>query len=280
MTELGMPTRDIFIKRGRPDPTFLILLPIHRPPDLLNFAIRSIFCQTEQDFEVHIICDGAPEETVNEATALAQAHKQIASHVFSKGERNGEIYRDPIIRSTQAKYICQISDDDIWFPNHLAEIGRLLQTCDFGHTIQVDALPNFKLYPHFGDISDPATASKMIHERFNIFGPTASGYHQQAYLKLEEGWNAAPPDIWTDLHMWRKFLRNDKITCGSRFSFTNLHIAATSHNHMSLQERKTINEKWWNCVSNPGKLDRLIQGLKKHSIHADGKFPWQMGFWT
>lgn len=266
MSKFGTLARAFSVGRKRRTPDFLILLPIHRPPHLLKFAMCSVFQQTEQDFELHLIGDGAPDETVQELKSLARQHKSVTAHVFAKGERYGEAYRDPIIRESRAKFVCQIADDDIWFPNHLAEIGSLLNGCDFGHTIQTDAAPGGRLLPHLGDITDPRIASRMIDEKFNLFGPTAAGYRTEAYLKLEDGWTAAPQDIWSDLHMWRKFLRHDAVRCASRFSFTNLRIAATRHEELSIDEREHINMDWWQRVSNPVVLDQLIQSLTKHSL--------------
>ena len=258
--------RRFFVRTSRRRFKFLVLLPIHRPPNLLKFAVASVLNQTEQDFQLHIVSDGAPDETTQELLALAKQERRITSHIFTKGERNGEAYRDPIIRDTPSDIICQIADDDMWFPNHLCEIEQLLRVYEFGNTIQTDAAPGRMLAPHIGDISDPETASKMINQRYNVFGPTASGYRKDAYLKLKDGWTAAPEGIWTDLHMWRKFLSHGEIRCGTRFSFTNLHIAAPHHTDMTIDQREANNREWWQTVSDPAALDHLTQRLVKHSL--------------
>lgn len=260
--------RRFFVRTSRQDTKFLILLPIHRPPNLLKFAIASVLNQTEQDHQLHIISDGAPEETTQEVLAIARRERRVTSHIFAKGERYGETYRDPIIREARSKIICQISDDDVWFPNHLHEIEQLLGTFEFGNTIQTEAAPGRRLRPLLGDISDPETASKMITQPFNIFGPTASGYRKDAYLKLENGWTPAPDSIWSDLHMWRKFLSHGDIRCGTRLSFTNLHIGAPHHTDMRIDQREAANRDWWQTVSDPAALDQLIQVLAKHSLLA------------
>ena len=248
----------------RNDTRFLVLLPITRPPDLLGFSVESIQRQKEKDFEVHIISDGAPEETNLRIASLCRKDSRLTSHVFAKGNRNGEYYRDPIIRDSRASYVCQIADDDVWFPDHLTEIGRLLATCDFGNTIQTEAAPGFRLLPLLGDIADPATAQRMLTEAFNIFGPTASGYTRVTYLRLEKGWEAAPNDVWSDLFMWRKFLARADIKRRSRFAFTNLHISVPHHRGMSLGERGIINREWSEIVSDERKLDELKQCLLRH----------------
>jgi hypothetical protein len=217
-----------------------------------------------KDYEVHIISDGAPIETNREIELLSRQYPRLAVHRFPKGKRNGEYYRDPIIRESRAQYVCQIADDDIWFPDHLTQIGKLLEDFDFGNTIQTEAAPGFKLRPIIGDIADPATVQRMLSKAFNIFGPTACGYTREAYLRLESGWEAAPPEIWSDLFMWRKFLAHGGIKKRSRFAFTNLHIAVPYHGALSLRERHVENGKWFKIVSSDRKLDELKQCLFKH----------------
>jgi glycosyltransferase involved in cell wall biosynthesis len=270
--------RKIFFINTKPDRKFLILLPIHRKPNLLKYALASVFNQYEKDFEIHIISDGSPEETTQTILNLVRRHRTITYHFFSKGYGNGEVYRDPIIRSSHADLVCQIADDDIWFPNHLQEIEKLLRDYDFGNTIQTEAAPVRRLMPLIADIADHQIASRMINERFNIFGPTASGYRKEAYLKLEEGWSPAPPNVWSDLHMWRKFLRHDAIRCGSRLSFTNLHIALPHHRDMTMEEREPINADWWEMVSKPASMNRLMQSLAQPTHRSkDGWLEFERG---
>jgi len=256
---------NFFIGGLKRDCTFLILLPIHRPPNLLKFAIASILNQTEQNYQLHIIGDGAPEETTHELLSLAKHDNRITSHIFAKGERNGEVYRDLIIRESRAKIICQIADDDIWFPHHLREIGCLLQDFDFGNTIQTEVAPNHCVHLQLGDISDKRTVSRMLNERFNVFGPTASGYRKEAYLKLDDGWTAAPLDIMSNLHMWRKFLRHDEIKCGTRFSFTNIHIGDLYYKKMTIEEREEANQDWLEVVSDVVAMNKLELSLFEHA---------------
>jgi glycosyltransferase involved in cell wall biosynthesis len=245
-------------------PRFLVLLPITRRPHLLEFAVASVLRQSEQDFELHIISDGAPRPTNLKIAALAGHDDRITAHVFPKGERNGEVYRDKIIRDSNARYVCQIGDDDIWFPDHLAQIARLLSECEFGHTIQTETAPAFRLLPLIGDIADMSISRRMMTERFNIFGPTACGYTREAYLKIDKGWEAAPAGIWSDLFMWRKFLAHPDIRCRSRLASTNLHISAFHHTGLTRGERRRVNRSWWDIVSDDARLARLRVFLSSH----------------
>jgi hypothetical protein len=101
----------------------------------------------------------------------------------------------------------------------------------------------------------------MLNELFNVFGPTASGYRKEAYLKLDDGWTAAPLNIMSDLHMWRKFLRHEEIKCGTRSSFTCLHIGGSYYKKKTIEEREAINQDWWKIVSDVDAMDKLMLSL-------------------
>ena len=55
-----------------------------------------------------------------------------------------------------------------------------------------------------------------------FFGPTVAGYRLSAYRRLAEKWSPAPPNLHSDLYMWRKFLSAENMKVGSRFTITSL----------------------------------------------------------
>src|SRR6202035_4475341 len=79
--------------RERSMPRFTVLLPVHRPPALLPFAIETVLAQEVDDFELFVICDGAPAETAACARDYARRDKRVRVFTFAKGERHGEAYR-------------------------------------------------------------------------------------------------------------------------------------------------------------------------------------------
>ena len=203
-------------------PTFTVLAPIHRPPDLLPFAIRSVLDQTRPDFELFIICDGAPEATAEAARAFAAQDRRIRAFVHPKGERHGEAWRHLALQEARGRIVCQIGDDDLWFPNHLVEAEALLAAADFGDTLPMFLQPDAGARLFLADFGDPALRRRMAEGRVNAFGPTPAAYRLETYRALPVGWSPAPEGIWTDLHMWRKFLALPGIRCATRFVVTSL----------------------------------------------------------
>ena len=90
------------------------------------------------------------------------------------------------------RYVAQIGDDDLWFPNHLSELEILLSNADFGNLLHVFVHPDGSVAILPSDIGLPELRQRMLAEKFNLFGPSVAGYRLEAYRRLPEGWSPAP----------------------------------------------------------------------------------------
>jgi glycosyltransferase involved in cell wall biosynthesis len=225
-------------------PLFTIMLPIVRPPALLPFAVESVLSQTLADWELHIICDGAPDATVAVAEGYAARDPRIKVRRFAKGERNGEHYRHLVLQEARSAYVAQIGDDDIWFPDHLRELELLLrEEVDFGHLLQCEIQPNGSALFIVGDLALEATQARMLSEEWSCFGPTAAGYRLETYRRLPVGWSPAPPELPSDVFMWRKFLTLPGIRLGTRFTIQSVKMGAVKRPEVSLEQRREENAR-------------------------------------
>ena len=218
-------------------PLFTILVPVHRPPNLLPFALRSIQAQTVKNFEVFVICDGAPPETVACAEEFAGEDARIRVFSYEKGARLGEAYRDVVLQSARSKYVAQLADDDLWFPDYLSEMSALLETVHFGNLIQSNLGEDGKIDVYPGVLDDIRTRSRMLAKKWNFFGPSFAGYHLSTYRELPVGWSPAPETLPTDLYMWRKFLACGDLIFGTRFSVQGAKLGANRRLNLSLDAR-------------------------------------------
>lgn len=234
------------------DPVFTVLLPIHRPPAMLPFAIESVLAQERQDFELFVICDGAPPEAAEVARRYAASDPRIQVFEHPKGERHGEAYRHQALRHARGAYVCQLGDDDLWLPNHLRDMASLLQEFDFGNLPHLEVRPDGKLVLLPGNLADPATRLKMLNEPFNFFGPTACGYRLQAYRALPVGWSPAPVNLATDLFMWRKFLARDDLRFGTLLVVSSIKFTAGTRSGWSLEQRREEIARWARRLAEPG----------------------------
>jgi len=249
---------------------FTVLLCIHREPALLPFAIETVLWQSHENFELFIVCDGAPAETVCCAREFAGRDPRIRVFEFAKGERNGERHRDAVLALASGEFVAHIAYDDLWFPDHLRELAALLGEVEFGNLVLMGMGPDGAPVYFPGDLSDPDMRARLLVERWNFFGPTVVGYRLATYRRLPEGWAPAPPDVWSDLHMWRKFLRLDGITVDTRFTIQSLCLHNEHRGPVTLQQRRAETERWIRVIRDPAQraalVDRYWGGFAKRHV--------------
>lgn len=249
-------------------PLFTVLLPVHRPPDLLPFAIESVLAQAERRLELFVVCDGTPRDTVQVAEAYAARDPRVRVFDFPKGERHGERHRHTALEEARGELVAHLGDDDLWFPDYLDELARLLEVVDFGNLLQAEAGPSGTVLVRPGDLADPGTRARMVQEAWNFFGPTFAGYRLEAYRRLAVGWSPAPPDVPTDLFMWRKLLVHPGLRYGTRFAIEGVKLAAVARAEVPLTARAQEARAMVEAVATPaGRRELRARGVA--SLHTE-----------
>ena len=202
-------------------PSFTVLLPVHRGPVYLPLAVSSVLSQTMESFELFIVLDGAPQETYDCAKTLAESDSRIKVFRFAKGDRHGEEHRAAALAEAQGKIIAQIDDDCLWMPDNLEIICRRGQQMDFGHTLHTAIKADDRIYSPRSYLEQPSVRKRMLRKRWNVVDTCNVFYTRATYEALPEKWAPAPKNIATDLHMWRKFLRQD-LRFGTIFASSSL----------------------------------------------------------
>jgi glycosyltransferase involved in cell wall biosynthesis len=250
------------------DPTFSVLLPVNRTPELLPFAIASVLAQERPDLELLIICDGGPAETVAAAEAAAADDNRVRVFSFPKGERHGEAHRHAVLQQARGRMVCQIADDDLWFPEHLSEINTLLDEVEFGHTLHTAIDAGDTGYAIFVDLADRKLQERMLTAKYNVFGPTVTGYRMSTYRRMPVGWSPAPIDLWTDLAMWRKFLVLPDIVVGTRIAVSSLHFPNSARQGWSIERRRAEIERYAGLARSPQWRDGFRQCVLRRAALA------------
>jgi hypothetical protein len=109
------------------------------------------------------------------------------------------------------------------------------------------------------DISNAEFRGRFLTEKFNRFGYSVCGYRLDAYRRLSQGWGPAPPDVWTDLHMWRRFFRTEGLTFGTRMSITAIVLADHLRRHSPIEERIRANQDAWRRVADARERAKIVQ---------------------
>lgn len=222
---------------------FTCLIPTHNNGVIIRTAIESVLEQTVSDFEVFVVCDGAPEATHAIVDEYAARDKRVRAFKLPKGERHGEASRHEVLKQAQSDAVCYLSDDDFWLPDHLSHMRELLEHADFAHSRHTYLTPNFEICGNRG-IDDPALRAQMAEELFNVTGPTCVGHRLDAYKRLPIGWAPAPRDVWTDLNMWRKWIAADGVRFISSTKTTTVHLPSSLRQTQKADEKLKESAFW------------------------------------
>jgi len=231
-----------------------VLVPTHDNGATLRVSVASALAQTHDALEVMIVGDGISEAGREAAAELAASDRRVSFLDFEKGERHGEANRGRALQEARGEHVLYLSDDDIWFPRHVEEVTALLsQGAGFvGATVAaVDPGEGLRPLPH--DLARGAWRRLMADGQNRM--PLTGAAHTMAAYRASPGWRPAPPEIATDLHFYRWFLRSPEVAVASSRPVSALHFASRARRDMTRAERLAELEEWWGRVSDPAGLE-------------------------
>ena len=262
-------------------PSCLILCPTHDHADTLYASIGSVQGQSVTDWEMVVLCDGSPPRTF-EVLAELEADDHRISHIsFQKSVRFGEDHRDSVIRNSSAEIVMQLSDDDLWLPNHMEVMLPHLDEADWANQapIRISTDSDIEWWPinhstrhMIRSITDGVPLSA---------GPNFVAYRKDAYLRLPEGWTCAPASAGpSDAFMWAKFFRDGALRAASSARSTALKFPSWVPQNIDLSPLERLeNLRSWLPKLGSSDLERDVQKrasvldrlLRLFAIHGIGK---------
>ena len=138
---------------------FAVVIPTYNQADLLAIALRSVFAQTFQRFEVIVVDNHSPDHTAEVVASFADPRLR-----FTQVRNRGVIAlsRNVGIRQTRAPLVAFLDSDDVWYP---AKLDRVRAA--FGER------PDAGLVCHDEDV----TRDGRIVRR-NTYGPWVPGMYR------------------------------------------------------------------------------------------------------
>jgi GalNAc5-diNAcBac-PP-undecaprenol beta-1,3-glucosyltransferase len=230
------------------DSLFTIIIPTFNHEETLRYSIQSVLDQTVKDFELHVIGDGATEKTEKIVQEFAKDDSRIRYHNFPKSARTGEEYRAKLLSEVRSRYVCYLSDDDLWFPDHLQIMQSLLASADFAYTFSLMIKPDGNIDTWYGDYTHPFYKKIFLHtknNRYNVIPLSCAGHTLSAYKRLPRGWESTPVGKHTDLHMWQVFVSEPTIKISKSPTPTVLHFASSLRKEASGAERIEELSSWY-----------------------------------
>ena len=125
-------------------PFFSIVIPAYNAAHLIVDALKSVFGQTIDNYEIIVINDGSPD-----TPQLEQALKPWLNDIIYIQRPNGgpAAARNSGILAAKGQYIAFLDSDDEWLPSHLAEMKEVLERDPTLDLVYGDAV-------NFGDLAE------------------------------------------------------------------------------------------------------------------------------
>jgi hypothetical protein len=180
-------------------PRFSILLPTHNRANVLRFAIRSALGQSVGDFELLIAGDGCTDETAQVVASFGDP--RVRWFDLPKAPGIGYKNRNVALREARGHHIAYLAHDDIWFPDHLERVGRLLDDtgAEFAYSRGLEVGLDGRMTPYWYNLGVPGhraalgrgdssiTMCAVVHARSCL---TRYGYWDEALLR------SADKELW------------------------------------------------------------------------------------
>ena len=230
-----------------------VLIPTHDHGPLLLHSARSVLAQTVEEIELFIIGDGVPDVTREIVSELGQ-DERVRFFDNPKGPRHGETYRNTALKEARGKIVCYLSDDDLWFPEHVAYMRHLLGNADFAHALPLYIDERSEISFYVGDLAIPAYRESLL-SGINFVALSCGAHTTEMYRRLPHGWRTTPTGVPTDLYMWQQFLSEPgcRATGGTRPTVLNL--PRPLRRDQLPEHRLTELEKWSRNLQDPAWRD-------------------------
>jgi GalNAc5-diNAcBac-PP-undecaprenol beta-1,3-glucosyltransferase len=215
--------------------TVLVPTSIDRGP-LLRYSIGSILRQSVDALEVFIVGDGASDETRDAARDLERADRRVRFFDRPKGARRGELHRHAALQEARGRIVCYLCDRDLYFPDHVAEMARLLERTDFAHPPVVYAKEQGYDFFTSHDLAVAAGREAMIAANHGI-SLSFIAHTRAAYARLDQGWTTTPDGHFTDIYFSRRFVCDPRMRLASGTRPTALSFHRGSHPGWSTARR-------------------------------------------
>jgi GalNAc5-diNAcBac-PP-undecaprenol beta-1,3-glucosyltransferase len=242
-----------------------VLVPTHDHGPTLRCSVASALAQTVADLEVLVVGDGVADDTRHVMTELVAVDERVRFLDNPKGPRHGELLRHAALQQARGEIVCYLSDDDLWLPEHVEELGALLEQTDFAHSLPVSVRPDGSIDVAVGDLAVGHFRDRILAGE--NFVPLSCGAHTMAlYRRLPHGWRTSPPGVHTDLYMWQQILSVSGCRAVSGDAPTAVHFPSPWRAGWPVDERARELDDWTARLAGPAGRGRYLRELLMASV--------------
>jgi GT2 family glycosyltransferase len=100
-------------------PTVSVVIPAYNRAAVVGRAIRSVFAQTFEDWELVVVDDGSTDDTHRVIASLSDARTRCVRHDHNRGQSAAQ---NTGINVSRGSYVAFLDSDDEWLPQKLAKV--------------------------------------------------------------------------------------------------------------------------------------------------------------
>jgi hypothetical protein len=171
----------------KPVPETTVIVPTYEHGPLLRYAVGSALRQTIVDLEVIVVGDGVTDWTREVIEELLPHDERVRFLDMPKAPGHGFVHRHEAVEAAASDRILYLSDDDLWFPEHAAVLGELLEEADFATGLGITVGPKGVRLKHPTDLRMPHYR-ELIRSRTAVLQLSATGHTRESYRRLPRGW--------------------------------------------------------------------------------------------
>lgn len=105
-------------------PFFSIVIPLYNKENFISKTIQSVLAQKFSDFEIIVVDDGSTDTGAERVKSMNDDRIKL----FHQKNRGVSETRNRGINLAQGKYIALLDADDYWYPHHLPELKKLIES--------------------------------------------------------------------------------------------------------------------------------------------------------
>ena len=104
-------------------PFFSVIIATYNRAAFLPDAIRSVLNQRFSDFDLIIVDDGSTDDTA----AVVKSYTDHRLHYIYQENAERSVARNNGVNHSKGSYLCFLDSDDLWLPNHLQTLHKIIQ---------------------------------------------------------------------------------------------------------------------------------------------------------
>ena len=246
-----------------------VIMAAYNRSNVLRYAVESLWCSTMTDWELLVIGDACTDDTENVIASFNDSRIHFCNMEKNCGEQSSP--NNEGLHRAKGEYVAFLSQDDMWFPDHLERLLAAVQqdgadgAIATGATFVADDFCVLRGVGITGDYSSWQGES----------GGASLWLIKRSILQEVGGWRAArglvmPPSQDVLMRLWRSgknLIKTNEITAiiipsGTRFNaYAGCHDEINSRLFYRMTNEPDFREKLYQSIAIGYERKRLIDGL-------------------